>query len=44
MSSYRQGVAEGRIPKSALENPAAAIDKTVAEIFAKYPVAAPAPQ
>lgn len=33
-----QGVAEGRIDKSALENPALAIDKVVAEIFAKYPV------
>jgi uncharacterized protein DUF4136 len=40
-----QGVAEGRIHKSALEDPSAAIDKTVGEIFTKYPVAAPpAPQ
>lgn len=33
-----QGVAEGRIKKSALENPSAAVDNVVAEIFAKYPV------
>lgn len=31
-----QGVAEGRMSKSALENPTAAIDKTVGQIFAKY--------
>jgi Domain of unknown function (DUF4136) len=35
-----QGVAEGRITKSVIENPTAAIDKAVADIFAKYPVAA----
>lgn len=33
-----QGVAEGRINKSALDNPGAAIDTVVADIFAKYPV------
>lgn len=35
-----QGVAEGRINKAAIENPTAAIDKTVGEIFTKYPVPA----
>lgn len=37
-----QGVARGRINKSAVENPDQAIDKVVAEIFAKHPVP-PAP-
>lgn len=36
-----QGVAEGRIHKSALENPGAAIDQAVADIFTKYPVSGP---
>lgn len=33
-----QGVAEGRVNKKAQENPGAAIDKVVADIFARYPV------
>lgn len=32
-----QGVAEGRINKSAIENPESAIDTVVGEIFKKYP-------
>jgi hypothetical protein len=35
-----QGVAEGRINKSVIEDPAAAIDQAVDDIFTKYPVAA----
>jgi hypothetical protein len=35
-----QGIAQGRINKSAIENPTAAIDNAVADIFAKYPVPA----
>lgn len=35
-----QGVAQGRINKKALDNPAAAIERVVGEIFAKFPVAA----
>ena len=33
-----QGVAEGRINRSAIENPTAAIDETVGAIFARYPM------
>jgi hypothetical protein len=36
-----QGIAQGRIHKDAVENPGPAIDKVVADIFAKYPVPAP---
>jgi hypothetical protein len=32
-----QGIAEGKIKKAALEDPAAAIDRVVQEIFAKFP-------
>jgi hypothetical protein len=32
-----QGVAEGKIKKASLENPAAAIDQVVGQIFAKFP-------
>ena len=32
-----QGVAEGRITKAIAENPSAAVDKAITEIFAKYP-------
>jgi hypothetical protein len=38
-----QGIAEGRINKSAFDDPEAAIDRVVGEIFAKYPVPAAAP-
>jgi hypothetical protein len=33
-----QGVAQGRISKKSIENPGAAIDAVVADIFAKFPV------
>jgi Domain of unknown function (DUF4136) len=36
-----QGVAQGRISKKAVEDPSAAIDRVVADIFAKFPVPAP---
>jgi hypothetical protein len=36
-----QGVAQGRINKKAVENPTAAIDGVVMDIFAKFPVPAP---
>lgn len=39
-----QGVAEGRIRKQAIDNPGAAIDKVVTEIFASYPATARAAQ
>ena len=35
-----QGVAQGRIDKSKLQNPGPAIDKVVSEIFSKYPIPA----
>lgn len=37
-----QGVAQGRVNKEAVQNPGPAIDKVVTDIFAKYPVGAPA--
>ncbi len=37
-----QGVAEGRISRESTENPGPAIDEVVAEIFALYPIPAPA--
>ena len=37
-----QGIAQGRIKKSAVENPGPAVDKVVTDIFLKHPVA-PAP-
>ena len=36
-----EGIAQGRINKSALENPAPAVDRVVGEIFTKYPIPAP---
>ncbi len=38
-----QGVAEGRVSKKAMENPAAAIDAVMPQIFAKFPGRNPAP-
>jgi hypothetical protein len=35
-----QGVAEGRITKAVAENPGAAVDKAITEIFARYPTPA----
>lgn len=35
-----QAVAQGRLSKKAVENPAASIDKLIAEMFEKYPVPA----
>lgn len=37
-----QGVAQGRINKKAVENPDAAIDAVIMDIFARFPVPAPA--
>jgi hypothetical protein len=34
-----EGVVEGRLTKKAMENPRAAIDAVVAELFARYPTA-----
>ena len=38
-----QGVAEGRISKEAMKNPAPAIDSAVAQIFQQFPGRTPAP-
>lgn len=38
-----QGVAEGRVSKKAMENPGAAIDAVMPQIFAKFPNRTPAP-
>lgn len=38
-----QGVAEGRVSKKAIENPGAAIDAVMPQIFAKFPNRNPAP-
>jgi hypothetical protein len=38
-----QGVAEGRVSKKAIENPGAAIDAVMPQIFAGFPNRNPAP-